>query len=144
MTGLALGHVNLALAPAKVVEGQRQDISSAQTIGGDQKEDRIVVQAHQCGAIDSIEKRTHPFPRPGPRELFKAKHPRGIDVPVDICTEATGKRTKTHESSDMRDLVLEGGATVLVAEALEEVLDIAACHRLKSRRARIVPDIEKS
>src|SRR2546427_3531873 len=39
------------LAPAKVVEGQCQDVTSAQAIGGDQKEDRVVAQAHGCGAI---------------------------------------------------------------------------------------------
>jgi hypothetical protein len=41
----------------------------------------------------------------------------------------------------MGDLVLEGGATVMVAEALDEVLDIAYRQHLKSRRARVVPDM---
>jgi hypothetical protein len=62
-------------------------------------------------------------------------------VPVDIGTETTGKRTKPHEPSDMGDLVLERGATVQVAEGLEEVLNTAYGHRLKRRWARIVSDM---
>src|SRR5437773_12343636 len=100
MTGLALGHAQFALAPAQVVEGQCQDVTSAQAIGGDQQEDRVVAQAHGCGAIDGIEKCTHTVPRPGPRELLKPEDPRGVDVPVNSWTESPyGQNIQTHCSS---------------------------------------------
>jgi len=43
----------------------------------------------------------------------------------------------------MGDGVLEGGATVLVAQALEEDLDIVRRQRLKSRRALLEPDLSE-
>gem|GEM_PF-5169074 len=141
MTGLTLGHAQFALAPAQVVERQGQDGARAQAIRGDQQADRGVAYAHGGGALDGIEKRTHAFPRPGPRELLKTAAPRGVDVPVHLGTASTRERAKAQASAERGDGVLEGGATVLVAKAREEDLDVVRLKRLKGRRALLAPDL---
>jgi hypothetical protein len=69
--------------------------------------------------------------------LLKTEHPRGVDVPVTIETEAAGEHAKAQEPSDMGNVVLERGPTVLMTKAFEEDLEVTCRQCLQSSGIRI-------
>ena len=115
LSGLALSHSDLPLAPADVFEPQGADIAGAQPIGGDQKQHRIVTHAHRAAAIDGGEQSANAFPRQRAGKLFQSVQAGGVNVRIQPWWERTRGHTKPEKTPQMSGIVLQGCPAMLLA-----------------------------
>ena len=95
---LALWNPDSSYAPLNIIKLQSYDLASAQAVGGDEKEHRVVASTLWRGAVDRPQQHTDRLPCQGARKTLAAVDPGRIDLCVEPRSYFTlnGEKPQEH------------------------------------------------
>src|SRR6202163_2134592 len=114
-----------ALPPADVVQAEGDDLTGAESIGGDQQKHRVIAQSHFGLPVDGFQKRCYGVPRESAGQLFKPVKPGSIDLAIQSGTHSAICREKPKQPSNGGNLMLQTRAAQSLARLRNVGFDVA-------------------
>src|SRR5580658_7060562 len=132
-----------ALSPADVIQADGDNLTGAESIGGDHQKHRVIAQSHGGFPVDAFQKRFYGVPRESARQLFKSVEPRSIDLAIQSSTHSTICREKPKQPTNGGNLMLQTCAAQALARLRDVGFDVAGMNRAQ-RNAGCLQVIEKA
>src|SRR3979490_173146 len=132
-----------ALSPTDVVQADGDDLTGAESLGGEQKKQRVIGQSHVGLPVDAFQKRCYGVPRESAGQLFKPVKPRSIDLAIQSSTHSAICREKPKQPSNGGNLMLQTCAAQALACLRDVGFDVAGMNRTQ-RNAGCLQVIEKA